>query len=71
MAKDTSVAKTATSTTEENKAAAVTTAVNVPSRTAALQERAEMAVRGAREQRQKCAVQQVSRFPNIHRRWHF
>lgn len=67
-AKDTPVAKTATSAAGVNEAAAVATADNVPLGTAALQEGAEMAVRGAREQRQRCAVQQVRSLPDVHRR---
>lgn len=70
-AKDTPVAKGVESKVEENEASAATTAVSVLPSTATLQERAEAAVQGAREQRQKRAVQLVSSSPDSLRRGHF
>lgn len=67
-AKDTPVAKGVKSEAKENESSAATTAVSVPPSTATLQERAETAVQGAREQRQKCAVQLVRSSPDSHRR---
>ena len=62
--------KAPTSKIKENEAAATTTAVNVPS-DKVLQEQAKMAIQGAREQRQKSAVQLVSRLTDIHHRGYF
>lgn len=60
-----SKAKAATLKAKENEAIAATTAINVPPNNDVIQEQAETAAQRAREQRQKCAVQLVNRFPEI------